>query len=874
MSYIFHVVSHSHWDREWYLPFEQLRLRLVALLDNVLDTLAAESRFHSFHLDGQIVALEDYLELRPHRTAEVIALVQSGRLAIGPWYTLQDEFLTGGEAQVRNLLLGIQKAERFGGAVKIGYFPDSFGNSGQAPQLLRGFGIDNAVFGRGLPTHPQQQSASEIFWTAPDGSQVLGIFFAGWYCNGIELPVDESTARERAKRIADKLVQFAGTRHLLVMNGCDHQPLQTDLPDAITAFQKARPDDTVQQTSLLDYITAVRAEQADFPVIQGELRGQATDGWLTLANTASARIYLKQLNEQAQRTLEREAEPFAAFAALHGAAYPQQEFRYAWELLLQNHAHDSICGCSTDQVHRENIVRFDKSLQISTALRDKSLTALAALVDTMPGGEDAIPIVVFNAFPWIRSECVSVTVDLARTPGAPAARTTSQVRALEDIPLGSLSLVDAGGALPCTITDLGVVWDYNLPDDRFRQPFWARRVQVDFFADTVSACGYDTFFLVRGTEPQTDLSAGEDWMQNQHLRVEVNRTGALRLVELASNTAWDWLNVYEWCGDDGDEYIFRQRDASATTYNLPVSINTVELTPAYARMQIEQTIAVNASATDDTPVAMVIHTSLTLKHDSRIVEIVVTWNNIARDYRLRALFPTGLNSGTHLADAPFEIVRRSNAVFETWQNPSNPQIMQSFVAVEDTSKGLMIISRGLPEYEIIRDGANTIGLTLLRAVGRLGDWGVFPTEDSQCTGQQRVEYAIQPYSGTAVASGACRYAANYSTPMIARQTGLHPGKLGISHSFIPAQAAPGVFCSTVKRAENSSGTIVRLWNGSKSEQHATLRVPDVQIVHLDESPDPESQNRVQTSESNNWRIVLPPHRIVTVKLPNPENSPG
>uniref|UniRef100_UPI0030B8F50F glycoside hydrolase family 38 N-terminal domain-containing protein n=1 Tax=Cohnella rhizosphaerae TaxID=1457232 RepID=UPI0030B8F50F len=145
-----HIVSHTHWDREWYMPYERHHVRLIELMDVLIDTLERDPDYRSFHLDGQTIILDDYLEVRPDMRERLTGLIREGRIAVGPWYVLQDEFLTSAEANVRNLLVGHRDAERYGPVAKIGYFPDSFGNMGQAPQLMRQAGIANAVFGRGV----------------------------------------------------------------------------------------------------------------------------------------------------------------------------------------------------------------------------------------------------------------------------------------------------------------------------------------------------------------------------------------------------------------------------------------------------------------------------------------------------------------------------------------------------------------------------------------------------------------------------------------------------------------------------------------------------------------------------------------------------
>lgn len=423
-----HIISHTHWDREWYLPYEKHHVRLVKLVDELLNRLDEDNEFKSFYLDGQTIILEDYLQVRPENQERLQKYITEGRLLIGPWYILQDAFLTSGEANVRNMQIGHQDSKRYGEPSKIGYFPDTFGLVGQTPQLMLQSGINNAFFGRGVkPTGfnntvsdgGYESSFSELIWEGPDGSKVLGILFANWYSNGNEVPVNEAEAKVFwEKKLADAR-KFASTGELLFMNGCDHQPAQLDLPEAVETAKRLYPDMEFIHSNFPDYLKAVEGvmDRSSLSTVKGELRSQHTDGWGTLVNTASARVYLKQMNQEGQILLEKLAEPLASFAHLLGKEYPHHLFNYAWKTLMQNHPHDSICGCSVDEVHREMVTRFDKSRHVAETIVEGSKRVIAEAVDTTgftAYGEDVLPLVAMNMTGWSRTGTVSVELDVAR----------------------------------------------------------------------------------------------------------------------------------------------------------------------------------------------------------------------------------------------------------------------------------------------------------------------------------------------------------------------------------------------------------------------------------------------------------------------------
>ncbi|MBB6024240.1 alpha-mannosidase [Paenibacillus sp. JGP012] len=809
-----HLISHTHWDREWYMPYEHHHVLLVELMDKLLDTLDQDPEYRYFHLDGQTIIREDYLQVRPEQQERLDRYIREGRIQFGPWYVLQDEFLTSSEANLRNLLIGHRDAKPFGVISKTGYFPDSFGNMGQAPQILQQADIQNAIFGRGVkPTgfnnavvdaEAYESPYSEMIWRSPDGSEVLGILFANWYCNGMEVPVD----LEQAKVYWDKNLQdaekFASTPHLLFMNGCDHQPIQTDLPAALRTASELYPDVKFIHSNFDDYIEAVSRHVPDnLATIEGELRSQHTDGWGTLVNTASARVYLKQLNQQGQTLLEKVAEPLAAIAHAAGVkSYPHHLLTHAWKMLMQNHPHDSICGCSVDEVHREMVTRFAKSRQLAEKLVSQTAQAIGESINVQQSeawGEDAVLFTVLNTAGWTRNGIIEqeLVVDKAFFPEGPNPQALA--RKLEEAALPAYQVVDSAGNLyEAEIEDLGVHFGYELPKDRFRQPYMARKVKVTFQAKQVPALGYQTYGLVPAREQESHsvhaVQAQGNVMENQYLRVTVEDNGTVTLLDKRSGKEYDGLNAYENTGDIGNEYVYRQPEGeqAITTEHLKAELRLVQYPPY--RAVIESVLHWNIPAGADElfeqekrymvpfterkaqrvqqTVPLKITTTYILEAGSDLLKVRTDFDNQATDHRLRALFPSGLVTDSHYADSIFEVAKRPNAPAKEWVNPSNAQHQQAFVYVTDGSTGLMVASKGLNEYEILQNSSgSTIAVTLLRASSELGDWGVFETPEAQCQGPQSVEYAIIPFAGDAAKSGACASAYMYPIPWTSVQLG-------------------------------------------------------------------------------------------------------
>jgi mannosylglycerate hydrolase len=436
------VVPHTHWDREWYQTFQQFRIRLVKTIDKLLEILDRDEDFRYFMLDGQTIVLDDYLEIQPEQEEHLKRYTRAGRILIGPWYLQPDEFLVSGESLIRNLQVGLRRAAEFGNTMHVGYVPDCFGHIAQLPQILQGVGIDNAVFWRGVGA---EATTSEFYWAAPDGTKVLVIHLADpvGYSNARFLPLNPDEFVARVELLASNILPHATTDNLLFMNGSDHLEPQNGLPAVIAranillahidpehakilTHSAQQPSNghnkdydaiSVRIGTLPEYIACVRQQNTPFPTLTGEMRSSQYAH--LLPSVLSTRMWIKQQNTATEHLLERMVEPLTAWAAILGASYPQGLIRAAWKYLLQNHPHDSICGCSIDQVHRENSVRFAQSQQISENLIAQAIQQIAAEVDTRAPfaaphvTSEPIPIVVFNPAPGPRTASVQTIVQLS-----------------------------------------------------------------------------------------------------------------------------------------------------------------------------------------------------------------------------------------------------------------------------------------------------------------------------------------------------------------------------------------------------------------------------------------------------------------------------
>ncbi len=405
-----HLVPHTHWDREWYLPFESVRARLLDVVGRVLDLLEdPAARFPSFTLDGQAIILEDVLEVRPEWRDRLARQVRDGRLRIGPWYVLADEYLVSPEALVRNLDLGLRTCARFGGAMSVAYTPDSFGHVAQLPSIVRGFGLETVVFERGVGDEGETLGC-EFVWRSPGGDQevfashLIGTYSAATALGHEDWEYQDRFDPERAvsqlraalfgptqgrpdfptwlrtalERLKGGIVPYGRSGHVLLLNGSDHLFPQTNLAEVIDLADGRLDGVNLMWNDVEGYVNASRTALAEagttLPVHQGEFRSSRYHH--VLSGTWSARLPLKRMNHQVETLLERYAAPLQALAAAHGHAPDHALADHAWRTLLANHPHDSICGCSVDEVHRAMVPRFEAAARIGDDLCARAVAHL------------------------------------------------------------------------------------------------------------------------------------------------------------------------------------------------------------------------------------------------------------------------------------------------------------------------------------------------------------------------------------------------------------------------------------------------------------------------------------------------------------------
>jgi mannosylglycerate hydrolase len=742
-----YIISHTHWDREWYQSFQDYRARLIVLLDELIAFMEQNPAFKYYHLDGQTIVLEDYLEVRPENRKRLQRLVKQGRIIPGPWYVMPDEFLVSGEAMIRNLQMGFAISRAWGvEPMKVGYIVDIFGHNSQMPQICQGFAMESVVAFRGVSG---TESSAEFIWEGADGSSV--IFYRlpdeSAYSNffyKVRKPQLTGAPFDFDRGCADlvKLIESERARSntgvLLLMDGVDHAEIMPELPALIARVRKVMPQANILHGRLEDFHQDSLHSKRRLPRHGGELRmPRVAPGFNDLlVNVLSSRIHLKQRNAAIQALLERQAEPWAVCAESAGRREIGQYFELAWRHLIQNHPHDSICGCSIDQVHKEMIYRFDQSQQIGARIAAESVAALHAAVKPPADGEFLVS--VFNPSPFPRQ---GVIIDV-EFPNVCPEEFTMALRDGTPVPYQRVSARQR----------MQILRPYrDIPGGSFRS------VQTVFADVTVPALGYTTLVYKQAPPGQGQLVQGSltkspTMLENDLIRLSFDPDGTVTLTDLATGEAYPGLNAFEDGGDIGDgwKYIPPANDRIVSGLS-DVSVTVTASGPFVASARVSGILTVPAGLTPDQQGRIAetarigMCSTFTIRRGSRRVDVRTEIDNNARDHVLKALFPARTDSWESFADSMFDVVRRdirppAGVVFEEPWQENRP--LESLVGISDARRGLVVFAKGVHEGGVRNHAARSVFLTVLRCYGRtvftLGE------EGGQMLGRQTVEYAFMP----------------------------------------------------------------------------------------------------------------------------------
>lgn len=771
---IVHIVPSTHWDREWYLPFRRFQVRLIRLFDKVLSLLEHED-YPNFLMDGQWIVLQDYLEIKPQQEELLKKRIAEGKLTFGPWYVVPDMFCVSGESLVHNLQIGLQFQKKYGRELPVGYSPDSFGLPAQLPQIYRQFGFQSAMFTRGRRVAGRE--TMELNWYAPDGTCLPAQ--AGTYLRGIGLAVPsvwanierfQTPPREavaEARRLLAEDNTFTDLYNRLWIVGIDHLEPKQNLPELVISLDREIEDAAFVFSDMETYFEAFVQEMSSRQPTEayGEQRGPYKEHFI-LGNTLSARMDLKMKNRAAEDRLSYIAHPLLALNGTDrgfGCLDSRSILDFAWKLLIQNHAHDSICCCCVDSVMQDVQNRLDKCLQMTREVEKEEVKRLGSRVSPLYGNG---ALLVYNALPFARSGRIDqhvvvpydvdgcVLVDDQGNPVDAAIEVDFQRR----MDIESLKTNEYGELLTDSTR---ILLGSEAPQDIYTG------LHIAFCARNIPACGYACYYFVKG-KSRPPVPAEDSPLQNAYIRVDIQKDGTLTIHNKKNGKVLEKTHYFEIQEDEGDTYTVSPKGEICTTkgrnadivYGDHQACVTHRLRLPWGSLEIATTVELQED-----------HPELVLR--TRI-------QNQCRNVRIRAVleYPEGLDRA--VSDTAYDLTERP--VFDKGElNEKNIQTMpmRNLLYLPFRQGGEAVFSNSVQEYECIRDGDRTIAsLTLLRAVGKVyalstltkdetsvGDGVRWWSEQAQMQGAFCLEYALRSYSEEASPEQWMNEALSFAVPL-------------------------------------------------------------------------------------------------------------
>jgi len=889
---------------------------LVQMMDYLLDLLEQDPHYASYTLDSHTIIVEDYLEIRPENRERLERLVRDKRIFVGPWYTLPDIPNTGAESVVRNLMFGHRIGSALGHTMKVGYTPCSWGQTGQLPQIYAGFGIDTALFYRGISPH---ECSSEFLWESPDGTCALAHRFAlfarynyyylvfrkitygldiydrrwEWdtqtetaykaagssadYASLELLEPDVLYQKERLKDALNSMLdmesgQYAGPI-FLAMHGHDiswPHPLE---PTVVRDSQNLLPGITVKHSDLEQYFVALRhnLDIASLKVLKGERRTNLKEGFWTylLPGTISARTRLKQENTRTENWLVMQAEPASSIAWILGHAWPLPYLNLAWKHLLTTHTHDANAGCAPDDITEDVWYHLRQSRQISEGLVQESLKALCRDVDTSHSTRKDILLMLLNTLSFSRDEVVEAIVDVPEEYGTQSLAVVT--------PSGARARVQVIEEMP---SGLFVDNPWNVP-----QAFVSKRFRILFLTRALPSLGYMACRLELSSKPDrhtASLFLSPESMENEFLKCIIQPDGAVELTDKKSGAVFRDLLLMEDAGEVGNAWRRQapRNDRILYSCGCRAQIQRIMDGPlaAAVRIDVEMNIPTECPTDDSRSESLVtlrIAHILTLKQGARHLDIRTRFDNTARDHRLRVLFPTDLAGAERsFADSHFDVVERSIQLpdCDDWKEPVvGTYPMRSFAGVSDGNYGLAVITEGLHEYEVTRDDRKALAITLLRAVriklevaeNRKQE---LPDIGPQCPGFHEFRMAVFPFAGRWEESSIYCETAKFLTPILAAQFGKNKTGKAPTEASLLSCSNRNIVVSAIKKADREEALVVRIFNPTNKQQEGYLQISrpvrNACFCNLNE----ERGEPVPADQGGSLTITISPKKIMTLML--------
>ncbi|OHB55213.1 MAG: hypothetical protein A2Y12_09310 [Planctomycetes bacterium GWF2_42_9] len=927
-----HVISNTHWDREWRYSIWQNRQLLVELIDSLIELMEQHSEYKHYILDGQSVVVQDYLEIRPEHTQRLKALIQAGRIQVGPWYTLPHQFAVTGESLVRNLLTGIRMADEYGRACMTGYTIFSFGQVAQLPQIYAGFGIDKIMTCKRVSK--TRAPFSEFLWESPDGTRALttryGDHGRGNYYYFLFIPVsfgmglwDRAAMRVnpqweydyskggRPFHMIDKDMRYQDTFLLDTPYKWHPELISQGLEDCMYTVRESTVKNpklfsegadfcnpTIQSIKIIEeankhlhdselihsnvelYMDELSkaVDHDNLKVVTGELK----DGpaWAVQASIHSTGIPVRLKNFASETNIISIAEPLAVMASSVGFEYPKTLLHRAWEYLMQSHAHDSINGYGDKSVWFNTINRLDQVADIAETITAHSIKCIVKNIDCVNENENTILVTVFNTLAINRDADVEISIDF---PGNGC--------------LENFKLVDFSGSdVPFQILERkskkhAVISPLNRP-----LPYNAERFTIRALFKAIPACGYRTYKVIYQLSQNSALGfamhnkhcgtllTAPNTIENKFLLAHINFDGTLDITRKETGHTYKGLLYFEDRGNTGICHLreYPQHDQVITSHGCKAKIALIEDGPYCCAFKVNLALSIPEGLDtshvkrNNSMLDLNIEYIVRLTSESDFVDVEMEVDNNARNHTLRMVFPTYLATAQTHSDAPFGVATRTLAERSPqtpadWPMDEHP--CYSFVDINDGKEGLAVLTGGLPSYELLYRNDRPLCLTLVRSYDCRIDCG------------ESVMNLYPEWEHTQV-MGKHRFhfalfphrqswqQAKLVSKASEYSTPVRVAQHGIGRGPLPIEKSwlsiepLNIQLSCVKRSETGESTIIRLYNTEPTETEAKINTGSQYNKAWICKLNEERSHEVNISDQNMICIPVPNFKIVTIELAN------
>lgn len=918
-----HVMSNTHWDREHRHAFQETRIMLVQLMDNLIEIMEQDSEYKFYTLDGQSIILDDYLEVRPQTRDRLTKLIKDGRILIGPWYSLVDCFSVNPESIIRNLLMGKRVCGEYGEPMKIGYSIFSFGQMAQLPQVYGGFGINDIVFYKGASEKVIPKS--EFIWIAPDGAEAFTTrlgkekrwnFFAlfsvpvilggsmikpGWqssFTNGgklchmidedfytqhaLELAPDIRIQEEEIKQAAQNVMasveaDSVSKNVFLGFEGTDFTAPLKEIPKALEITNSIVDDVEFIHSSPVEYFKHVKndIDMSSLIRYQGEMRfGPVCH---VHSETMGSNVEIKQAMFCAENLLINYAEPLMSIYMFNGGEYDQDLFNLAWKYLLASQAHDSVHGAGVPKIKTDTLNSIEQAEEIAQSLTRRAVEGICSHISVK---NDDIVISVFNTTPYVRGETIRLMLDF------PAQELVKDYW-IEDMEGNRIESYQISRKR----LNFGMVHHQNRP-----KTIYSERAEVNIYADCIPPMGYKLFKVKRvcgdpqenvnpfpqGAFPYNPIVKKPNVMDNGLIRLTINQNGSVDVYDYETEKTYKGLNYFTDTGSSGDIWVHREpfKNEAITSLGGSAKVSVIENSGLSATcrvkvvMDIPEKLIESRSQRSEKLVPLEIISEITLKKNSKRIEFKTNVINNCKDHMLTVSFPSGIDAKYSLSECPFEIRKRAIDDFTNDNGKKGAELerftFHNFVNVSDEANSMSLMTKGLKEIGITNDEGAVFNLTLLRAVTNMfpvhNDLFLeFEKETAQCMGEHLFEYAVLVHGGNDSVSEAVEESRKYTIPMLAAEIGSGgKGLLDGDYSFVTMKSNKLVLCA-VKQSEDGEGIILRLNNMSSETVSETMcfaeEIGEIYAVSLD-----EQRRELLCKNTNTVTIEAKPYKIFTLML--------